>query len=775
VSVPPVRGAPRHDEVVAGDSHAQREAGRSASAGPRADTSDPTLSVGAARGIAFVALCGFASLQWMQMLEPAAPGRAGYALLTASGAMFALLLAGRLRNPRLRLAVAVLVAVAAAAFALLSGGIADELLRPARWGELAAGIGRGISALPGARVPYRGLDEWTRAVIALGGTALATAAALIAFWPRRNGLGLHLVALVLLVTLYVVPAVALDRGSELLSGALLALLAIAYLRLERLRIGDAQAAGLLAVGVVILGLAVAPALDSGQPWFDYETWALSNASSRSTAFNWEHTYGPLDWPRDGRELLRVKAKRPAYWKALNLDDFDGLHWVHDESAANLDGCGSAGYYPENRGRWLQTISVSVRNLRTPTFVTAGVACAVDSPRISKIPLGDGTYSAETRALRRGDAYQAKVYTPAPTERERRTSGDFTPSGMTRFTEIELPDMVPTGNALGTRVQFPLFGTIGEPTSTPVAATPATVPQPAQKLLENSRYNRTWRLAQRLKRSAKSPEDYVEAVMSYLKGAEFSYTESPPVSAENLDGFLFDAKTGYCQQYSGAMALLLRMGGVPARVASGFTSGSYDRGTKEYVVRDLDAHSWVEVWYSGIGWVTWDPTPAVAPARSQPDESAQSGSLAARGAPDLGGDVRTGGTRGLAAIERDTPWGWIAAGAVALVALIVLSVWLFRRHRRFAAAGWGPVSELERALRRTRRASGPAATLRQVEAAFVHTPAAAGYVRALREQRFGGRSVAPDGAGRRAVRSELGRGQGVRGRLRAWWALPPRLH
>src|SRR6478609_10295129 len=65
-----------------------------------------------------------------------------------------------------------------------------------------------------------------------------------------------------------------------------------------------------------------------------------------------------------------------------------------------------------------------------------------------------------------------------------------------------------------------------------------------------------------------------------------------------------------------MALLLRLGGVPARVASGFTPGTKDPKTGEWVVRDLDAHSWVEVWFDGIGWVTFDPTPAASPARGQ---------------------------------------------------------------------------------------------------------------------------------------------------------------
>ena len=81
-----------------------------------------------------------------------------------------------------------------------------------------------------------------------------------------------------------------------------------------------------------------------------------------------------------------------------------------------------------------------------------------------------------------------------------------------------------------------------------------------------------------------------------------------------------------------------MGGVPARVATGFTTGSFDEKEQEYVVRDLDAHSWVEVWFPGIGWVTRDPTPASAPARSQPGDANQtSGGGRTPQVPDLGGD------------------------------------------------------------------------------------------------------------------------------------------
>src|SRR6185295_4417333 len=86
----------------------------------------------------------------------------------------------------LRFLAAIAVAVAALALALLAGGAADEYLRPDRWSALLAGVGRGVEALPGVRVPYRGVDEWTRMVIGTGGTLLMVSGALLAFWPRRD-------------------------------------------------------------------------------------------------------------------------------------------------------------------------------------------------------------------------------------------------------------------------------------------------------------------------------------------------------------------------------------------------------------------------------------------------------------------------------------------------------------------------------------------------------------------------------------------------------------
>ena len=67
-------------------------------------------------------------------------------------------------------------------------------------------------------------------------------------------------------------------------------------------------------------------------------------------------------------------------------------------------------------------------------------------------------------------------------------------------------------------------------------------------------------------------------------------------------------SGYCQHFAGAMALMLRYLGIPARVAAGFTSGAYDAEQEDWRVNDRNAHTWVEVWFDGYGWLPFDPTP-----------------------------------------------------------------------------------------------------------------------------------------------------------------------
>jgi hypothetical protein len=87
-------------------------------------------------------------------------------------------------------------------------------------------------------------------------------------------------------------------------------------------------------------------------------------------------------------------------------------------------------------------------------------------------------------------------------------------------------------------------------------------------------------------------------------------------AAPLVGFVVQTRAGYCQHFAGAMALMLRYLGVPARVAVGFSSGTFDAKRGVWKVTDHDAHAWVEAWFRGYGWLPFDPTPSARPGHGQ---------------------------------------------------------------------------------------------------------------------------------------------------------------
>ena len=210
----------------------------------------------------------------------------------------------------------------------------------------------------------------------------------------------------------------------------------------------------------------------------------------------------------------------------------------------------------------------------------------------------------------------------------------------------------------------------------------------------------------------------------------------------LNAFLFRDKFGYCQQFSGAMALMLRMAGIPARVAAGFAPGSLNRDTGEYRVRDLDAHSWVEVYFNGIGWVTFDPTPAASPAEAQaadlqPDQRRPAARSTARA---RAWPRRT--RRRAPAAPRPTdraaasPDGCCCCRCLLLGAAGALVWRLVRRARRLDAAelAEAQLAELRRALRLARLgACRPTQRCSTLERRLGRAagPAAARYAAALR--------------------------------------------
>ena len=99
-----------------------------------------------------------------------------------------------------------------------------------------------------------------------------------------------------------------------------------------------------------------------------------------------------------------------------------------------------------------------------------------------------------------------------------------------------------------------------------------------------------------------------AIQDYLR--QFPYSLQVPGSPTNrdvADFFLFDLQKGYCDYFATTMAVMVRAVGIPSRLVTGFSSGSYDYTSDRFVVVQSNAHSWVEVFFPGIGWVEFEPT------------------------------------------------------------------------------------------------------------------------------------------------------------------------
>jgi len=120
-------------------------------------------------------------------------------------------------------------------------------------------------------------------------------------------------------------------------------------------------------------------------------------------------------------------------------------------------------------------------------------------------------------------------------------------------------------------------------------------------------------------TASNPDNYGKALAleRYLR-SHFAYTLELPrtLPADPLANFLFERKQGHCEYFASSMAIMLRSLGIPSRVVTGFRTGEFNDLTGEYVVRASNAHSWVEAYFPGAGWISFDPTPAAnLPTRS----------------------------------------------------------------------------------------------------------------------------------------------------------------
>ena len=125
-----------------------------------------------------------------------------------------------------------------------------------------------------------------------------------------------------------------------------------------------------------------------------------------------------------------------------------------------------------------------------------------------------------------------------------------------------------------------------------------------------------KLADDITAHARNTYDKVEAIELYLK-TRYAYTLdlSGPKPADPLANFLFTRRSGNCEYFAAAMAVMLRAEGIPTRYVTGFLQGEYNDVGGDFIIRQSDAHAWVEVYFPRYGWITFDPTPGSADAHS----------------------------------------------------------------------------------------------------------------------------------------------------------------
>jgi transglutaminase-like putative cysteine protease len=713
------------------------------------------------RVTSFAALAAYGLLRWATLLQPAPTGRL-LGLLALSVVLVAIVPQLRILGSPPAIAAAVLVVLVALPMAGLNWHDFLHLRVVAAVRE----IGSGLSGLPGSYVPYIGDSPAIRLVITLGAAVLLLdGAVVLSFASGALSEARRAAAALPLIALAVVPSTLLRPQFPYLQGLFLFVLLVAFIWGERAH-RQGRHAALVLLGVAgLAGAVIAPRLDVHRPWLNYRAWTGSLSRAHLDQFAWNQHYGPLHWPQTGHLVLTVSAPRAEYWKAEDLDVFDGRGW--------RAGAVSSGPLPVSAAsalvRWSQTISVNVTGMTSSAVIASGYAAAPTSlPGGARPGDGPGTW-VSNRPLTAGSSYSVRTYSPDPSAAELTDAGTGYPNAsLAVYRRMALPQVdEPAG--LYPQLVFAPFHS-----HRPIRVASASLERGGPLVaLRSSAYGPVYALAQHLAARAQTPYGFATAVLRYLSHG-YTYNQNPPARRYPLVSFLLRDRIGYCQQFSGAMALLLRMGGLPARVAAGFTPGAHEAGGR-FAVTDIDAHAWVEVWFPRYGWVRFDPTPAVAPARG--------GNAPAGLVKDLPGTTHGG----VAVPHRDvlaapvtphgarhrvsrgtTPWLLLPAGL-----LIVVGGLLVTRLLAPEPTPDEQLRELERALARTGRPLGPEVTLVGLEHRFRDSPAAAAYIRALRLGRYAGISPAAVPGGRRALREQLRRGLGISGRLRALWALPPR--
>ncbi len=405
------------------------------------------------------------------------------------------------------------------------------------------------------------------------------------------------------------PATLVPGGRPIALGvlALLGVLAVLFL----FRAGARPTRGVVQGTAVAVALVAAAALASTSnavakgAFLSWQGWDPYDQPDTPVGvrYVWNSHYLGIHFPKKKTTVFRVRIAGPQrnlYWRATTLDDYTGTGWQEDldlgetKTDDQLDVPGLSAR-ARDQSNWVRQ-DVTVEALRDNHLMASAQPVRWQPPTDAEFQDENGDIVILPRALHRDQRFTVWSFVPRAKPSDLAKAGTNYPRAIDRYLQVI------QGNG-----KVPAFGT------------------PDRETLMHVFFDATWQndflmqanrplydQAREVVGNAPTPYAATVALEAWFRrGGGFHYDQQPPPPEPNepaLAAFVMRTKRGYCQHYAGAMTLMLRFLGIPARVAAGFTSGSYDSDKHEWKVTDHEAHDWVEVYFPGWGWMPFDPTP-----------------------------------------------------------------------------------------------------------------------------------------------------------------------
>lgn len=292
-------------------------------------------------------------------------------------------------------------------------------------------------------------------------------------------------------------------------------------------------------------------------------------------------------------VMEVEALRGRYWRAVVFDKYSSAGWT----ATSTDLVDLEGKNPTIPGFTQTTNNLRSQATQNYTIIVPGgnILFAAAQPLQVSLPARMLVAGPAKKAPDATETAMAQLYAKTPLYSGQRYS---VTSAINHVDEQSL-------RAAGT--EYPDY------LREHYTALPSTVP------------DRVRDLAAQLTAGLETPYDKAKTIESYLRSIRYDEgIPGPRPGEDGVDYFLFRERAGYCDYYASAMAVMLRSLGIPTRLAQGYSQGEFNDKRGVFQVRQRDAHTWVEVYFPGYGWIEFEPT-AAEPAIERPATPSEEGS------------------------------------------------------------------------------------------------------------------------------------------------------